>query len=143
MAAAVKTILKKTAQEAIVKVQGDSGSVTIDLQTEIVSSGQVLDGATQTVNIIGLTWTGAASSVIAIDRNSTRIMTVGGSSIGSLDFNGQDMVPDTINNTHDIVVTISGGQGELWLKLRKAGGYKTTIEPEQFGSYDNPSVAGS
>lgn len=140
--AIVTTILKKTHQEVTVKVAGTGAASTVAL-ADLVATGQALDGATQTVNIIGATWTGAADGVITITRNSVVIMTLQANAAGMLYFDGQSMVPDSIQNTSDIVITVSGAQAEVWLKLRKVSGYKTTIEPEQFGPYDNPAVAGS
>lgn len=104
---------------------------------------QLLDGSTQAVNIIGATWTGAATGKITISRNSVTVMTLLADATGQLEFSGQQMIPDSVNNTSDIVVTISGAQAECWLKVRKVSGYKTTIEPEQFGSHDDTTVAGS
>jgi hypothetical protein len=139
----VKTVIKKTHQEAVIKVAGTAAAETISLASDLLPTGQVLDGATQTVNIVGVTWTGAANGIITIARGATTIMTLQANSSNQLDLGGQQMIPDTVANTTDITVTISGAQSECWLKLRKVGGYKTTIEPEQFGSLDNPAVAGS
>lgn len=141
--AIVKTILKKTHQEAVVKVAGTAAAGTISLASDLLPTGQALDGGTQTVNIVGVTWTGAADGIVTITRNSVVVMTLQANAAGALEFNGQMMLPDTIENTSDVVVTISGAQAECWLRLRKVGGYKTTVEPEQFGIYDNPAVAGS
>jgi hypothetical protein len=141
--AIVKTILKKTHQEAVVKVAGTAAAGTISLASDLLPTGQVLDGDTQTVNIVGVTWTGAADGIITITRNSVVVMTLQANAAGALEFNGQMMLPDTIGNTSDLVVTISGAQAECWLRLRKVGGYKSTIETEQFSIYDNLSVAGS
>jgi hypothetical protein len=141
--ATVKTVLKVTHQEAVVKVAGTAAAQTISLASDLLPTGQVLDGATQTVNIVGATWTGAANGIITIARGATTIMTLQANNSNQLDLGGQQMIPDTTANTTDITVTISGAQAECWLKLRKVGGYKTTIEPEQFGPYDNPAVAGS
>jgi hypothetical protein len=141
--AIVKTILKKTHQEAVVKVAGTAAAGTISLASDILAVGQALDGSTQSANIVGVTWTGAADGIITITRNSVVVMTLQANAAGALEFGGQSMLPDSIENTSDVVVTISGAQAECWLRLRKVGGYKTTIEPEQFGIYDNPAVAGS
>ena len=141
--AIVKTILKKTHQEAVVKVAGTAAAGTISLASDLLPTGQALDGGTQTVNIVGVTWTGAADGIVTITRNSVVVMTLQANAAGALEFNGQMMLPDTIENTSDVVVTISGAQAECWLRLRKVGGYKTTVEPEQFGIYDNPAAAGS
>lgn len=141
--AVVKTVMKKTHQEAIVKVAGTAAAATIDLSADLVAAGQVLDGATQKATITGVSWTGAADGVITITRNSIVIMTLQANAAGMMYFDGQSMVPDNIEESSDLVVTISGAQAECWLKLRKTSGYKTTIEPEQFGPYDDPTVAGS
>lgn len=141
--AITKTILKKTHQEAVVKVAGTDAAGTISLASDILAAGQALDGATQSANIVGVTWTGAADGIITITRNSVVVMTLQANAAGALEFGGQMMLPDSVGNTSDVVVTISGAQAECWLRLRKVGGYKTTIEPEQFGIYDNPAVAGS
>lgn len=138
-----KTIMKKTHQEAIVKVAGTAAAATIDLSADLVAAGQVLDGATQKVSITGVNWAGAPDGVITISRNSVTIMTLQANAAGMMYFDGQSMIPDNIEEASDIVVTVSGAQSECWLKLRKVSGYKTTIEPEQFGPYDNPAVAGS
>lgn len=139
----VKTVMKKTHQEAIVKVAGTADTSTINLTTDLLASGQVLDGATQSVNIVGVMWSGAPTGQIQIRRNNVVIKTMIADSADYHDYSGQDMCPENINNTFPIVVVVSGAQAECWLKLRKVGGYKTTIEPEQFGPYDNPAVSGS
>ena len=139
-----KTVLKLTHQEAIVKVEGTAAAATVDLSVDLVPvSGQVLDGDTQRVNIVGVMWSGATGGQIQITRNGKVIKTMVTDSADYHDYSGQDMCPESIENASDIVVTMSGAQGECWLKLRKISGYKTTIEPEQFGPYDNPAVAGS
>lgn len=138
-----KTIMKKTHQEAIVKVAGTAAAATIDLSADLVAAGQILDGNVQKVSITGISWTGASDGVITITRNSVTVMTLQANAAGMMYFDGQSMIPDNIEEASDLVVTISGAQAECWLKLRKVSGYRTTVEPEQFGSYDNPAVAGS
>lgn len=138
-----KTIMKKTHQEAIVKVAGTAAAATIDLSADLVAIGQVLDGGVQKVSITGVTWTGASDGVVTITRNSVTVMTLQANAAGMMYFDGQSMIPDNIEESSDLVVTISGAQAECWLKLRKVSGYRTTIEPEQFATYDNPAVAGS
>lgn len=141
--AVTKTVLKNTNQESVVKVAGTAAAATIDLSVDLLASTQALDGATQTVNIIGLVWTGATDGIITITRNSVVIATLQANAAGMLYFDGQSMIPDTIQNTSDIVVTISGAQAECWLRLRKVGGFATKVETAVFGSYDNETVVGS
>lgn len=140
--AVTKTVLKKVHQEAVVKVAGTDAAATISLANDLLPSTQVLDGDTQTVSITGATWTGATNGIATISRGGVTVMTLQANAAGTLSFDGQTMIPDTIGSTSDIVVTISGAQTECWLKLRKVSGYKTTVEPEQFGSYDDPTTAG-
>lgn len=139
-----KTFLRKTHQEAVVKVAGTAATATINLATDLLpAAGQVLNGDTQNVAIVGVSWSGNTDGVITITRNSIVVMTLQANAAGMLYFDGQTMPLDTTEATSNIDIAISGAQCECWLKLRKISGYRTTIEPEQFGPYDNPAVAGS
>ena len=75
--ATVKTILKKTYGEALVKVAGTAAAETINLATDLLATNDsLLAGGTPTVNIAAVTWTGAANGVITITRNSVIVMTL-------------------------------------------------------------------
>jgi hypothetical protein len=141
--AVTKTVLKNTNQESVVKVAGTAAAATIDISSDLLASTQALDGATQTVNIVGLVWTGATDGIITITRNSVVIATLQANAAGMLYFDGQSMIPDTIQNTSDIVVTISGAQAECWLRLRKVGGFASKVETAVFGAYDDQTAVGS
>lgn len=141
--AVVKTVLKNVNQETIVKVAGTAAAATIDLDTDLLASTQALDGSTQTVNIVGLVWTGATDGIVTITRNGVVITTLQANAAGALDFSGQAMIPETISNTSDVVVTISGAQAECWIRLRKVSGYKTKVETATYGSYDDESRVGA
>jgi hypothetical protein len=141
--AVTKTVLKNTNQESVVKVAGTAAAATIDISVDLLASTQALDGATQTVNIIGLVWTGATDGIITITRNSVVITTLQANAAGMLYFDGQSMIPDTIQNTSDIVVTISGAQAECWIRLRKVGGFASKVETAVFGAYDDQTAVGS
>jgi hypothetical protein len=134
--AVAKTILKNTNQESVVKVAGTAAAATIDLSVDLLA-------ATQTVNITGLVWTGATDGIIQITRNSVVVATLQANAAGGLDFTGQMMIPEIINNTSDIVVTISGAQAECWIRLRKVGGYATKVETATFGAYDDETRVGA
>lgn len=138
-----KTILKNTEQEAIVKVAGTAEATTITLASDLLSSRQELAGSTQTVTISGLQWSGAANGVITITRNNVIIATMQTATAGALDMNGQMMIPDSIEATRNIVVTISGGQAECWIRLKKISGYASKIEYSTYGSYDDESRVGA
>ena len=100
-------------------------------------------GGTPKVVITGLTWTGEVSGVITIVRSGVTVFTLVSSAAGQLDLSGQFTVPDNTNATNDIVVTISGGQAELMMRLQKVTGYSSKIEPSEFSVYDNTSAVGS
>jgi hypothetical protein len=141
--AVVKSILKNVAQEAVVKVSGTNETATITLATDLLSVGQALDGATQSVVIAGVTWTGAIGGVVTITRDSVVVMTLQANAAGFLDFSGQCMIPDNTGATSDLAVAVSGAQAECWLRLRKVGGYKTMVENATYGSYDDPTRVGA
>lgn len=136
------TVLKNTNQETIVKVS-EIGSETIDLQTAITAATQEVSGATQTVNIVGVEYTGLAGSTITIVRN--------GVTVTSLLSEGHDVVGlsagfgfvETTENTSDITVTIAGANAQCYLTLRKVGGYANKVENATYGAYDDPSRVGA
>lgn len=142
--AVVKSFLKLTESDCVVKVAGTAGSATIGLATDLLRSTEALTaGGTPTVVIRTLTWTGEAAGVISIVRGGVVIFTLLGSTSGQLDLGGQFCVAESTNATNDIVVTISGGQAELFLRVAKTTGYSSKIETAQFSVYDNTSVVGS
>jgi len=135
-----KTILKKTPREVIIKVTGAAtDTTTLDLDgSDLTASTEVAGTAgTQVVNIAGLQWTGANGGLITITRNSKIITQLQTGAAGALEMNGQMMVPDSQENTSDIVVTFTNAAGELWVKLHKGDGWSTKIQPEQYGIYDD------
>ena len=141
--AVTKTVLKSVNQETVIKVAGTAGAATIDLTTDLLASTQVLDGATQVANIVSLVWTGATDGIIEIARNGVIITTLQANAAGALDFAGQQMIPETINNTSNIVVTISGAQAECWIRVKKLSGYKTKVEYATYGEYEDESRVGA
>jgi len=142
--ALTKTIIRMAETETVVKVSGNGGTATIDLQTDLLDSNQALAGATQTVTITAVRWGGELSNVFLINRNSLRILTLPTDASDTMLFDGQEMPPENVNATHDIEVSQVGtGYVELYLKLRKVSGYAPKIETAQFGSKDDETVVGS
>jgi len=142
--AVVKSFLKLTETDCVVKVAGTAASATITLATDLLRSTEALTaGGTPRVVITGLTWTGDVSGVISIVRNGVIVFTLVSSATGQLDLSGQFTVPDNTEATSNIVVTISGGQAELMMRLQKVAGYSSKIEPSEFSVYDNTSAVGS
>lgn len=141
--AVVKTVLKKTHQEAVVKVAGTAAASTISLANDLLPSAQALtSGGTPTVNIIGAHWTGAPTSTITVVRGGVTVLSITADQPTNFDFEGLGFV-DTVGNTSDIVVTIAGGEAAVYLQLRKTDGYSSKVETAQFGIYDDVTAVGS
>lgn len=136
-----KTILKNTVQEAIVKVTA-IGSETIGIATDILADSQALSGATQTVNIVCLKYSGLATSTITVTRNSTVVFSLSAEGEGTVDLTGLGFV-ETTANTSDIVVTIAGANAQCYLILRKVSGYAPKVENATYGAYDDPTRIGA
>lgn len=141
--AVVKTILKVSDNEAVVKVAGISGSATVNLATDLLGVNEVVDGSEQFVSIAGVQWSGDTDGVIKISRDGTNVIILQTSSPGQFDMLGQMLTPDTTNATKNVVVTISGAECQCWVRLKKVSGYKSKIEYAEFGSYDDPTQAGA
>lgn len=139
--AVTQTIIKRTQNEAIVKVGGTAGSSTIAL-ADLVSHNQVLDGATQVVDIVGVTVTGLLTSAITITRGGVPTLAFAGENSAIFDFEGQGF-RDSTNNDEDVVVTIAGAESHAYITLRKVTGYVTTVEGAAYGSYDDPAALGA
>lgn len=142
--ALTKSILKMTETETVVKVSGNGGTATIDLQTDLVDTNQAVAGDTQTVTITAVRWSGEATNVIAIDRNAVRVLTLPTEQADYIAFDGQELPPENTGSTYDIAVTQTGtGYVELYLKLRKVSGYAPKVETAQFSVYDDTNTVGS
>jgi len=133
-----KRIISLRNNEALIKIEGAAGANTIDLDVDLLGAWEVLDGATQTVNIVGITWT-TTTGTATIVRNGVTIATCAGPT-GSLTPNAGFHM-DNGGNTNDIVITTAAAEVQIWIKVHKVGGYKTKIQPEQYGSYDDPTSA--
>lgn len=139
--ALTKSFLKITHQDCVAKVAGTGGPVTINLTTDLLPlSGQVVDGDTQTVNITGVSWTGSNDAEITITRNSVVVMTLPSTGSNYLDFDNSQMTPEITGNTYPLVVTVTGTQAEVWIRLKKVSGYRSTIEYSTYGAYDDSTI---
>jgi hypothetical protein len=142
--ALTKSILKMTETETVVKVSGNGGTSTIDLQTDLVDVNQTTSGATQTVTITGVRWSGETSNTVLIDRNSVRILTLPTEQADYIAFDGQELPPENTQATQDITVAQTGsGYIEVYLKLRKVSGYAPKVETAEFSVYDDTATVGS
>lgn len=140
--AVTKTVIKKTQQEAIIKISGTDGNATIDISADLLSHNQALSGDTVRVDIVGAMVTGLLTSAITVVRNSVPVLAFAGENSTLFDFEGQGF-RDSTQNDKNIVVAISGAEAHIYLTVRKVAGFNSTIEGGRFGSYDNESQVGS
>lgn len=134
-----KTVLKLTETNAVVKVSG-AGTTTINLNTDLLSTTQVLSGTVaRKVGISFIQWSTGGN--IVITRNGVTIFELY-TNAGSFDLSGYGGCTEFTEAASDIVATITGG-GTMIITLRKAAGYDSKIETHTFGPYDNPTVVGS
>lgn len=102
-----------------------------------------LDGEVQTAPIVSAMYAG--TSVITVTRDSVQVLTLNAAAAnGKLDV-GTLMGPDKQKDTKDITVAFVGAStySQVWLKLRKVGGWKTRIETAYYGAHDDETVSGS
>lgn len=126
-----KRFQKITNNEVMVKIEGAVGANTISLATDLLGPREALDGATQKVNISAIIWTSNGGTA-TITRNGVTLVALSGP-MGKL--TKEENFFEAGGNTFDIVITTSTAEVQIWLKLHKVGGYRTTFTPEQLGSY--------
>ena len=125
--AVTKTILKLTNTEAIVKVTGlAADTTTISLATDLLSGSEALNGSTQKVNIAAIVCYGTPGGYVTLARNNETIMSVANDGLQMVDLQGDPFVPDSVNNTNDIVVTVSSQPSQIYIYLKKVFGYRST-----------------
>ena len=134
-------ILKQSETTVVVKVWGTGSTDTIAIATEFLSPTMIVSG-TPTANIIFATWavSAGAADIITVTRNSIPVFNLYQN--GQFDLGGNFSHPDDTGNTSDTVVTITG-TGVIYLTYRKVAGWKSKIEPETYGPYDNPAAVGA
>lgn len=120
-----KNILKVTEGHCVVKVTGPNAtSETITLATDLKKANETV--VSPHVDITGFTWTGDGTAIITVTRNSVVIATIPTHVPGQLHLDGNGMIPDTIEATQDIVVSIAGGIAQCYLRLKKVSGYTSS-----------------
>jgi hypothetical protein len=129
---ATKRILKLTNTEAIIKVDGTVGTVTIDLDVDLRLATEEISG-TPSVSIVQMQVAGKAGGLASVARNSVNLWDLQANTAEMVDLLGFGGVTDNTNSTHDIVVTTATAETQLLIKLRKNSGFRTLIRPEQTG----------
>jgi hypothetical protein len=140
MATITPVIIKNSSHEVVVKMTGNAGDTgTINLST-LANANQTQSG-TATVNIAGVRYAGTTSSVVAVTRDSTNVMTFSTEGVDGEEFASGWV--DNQENTANIDLAISGGTATVWLTLRKQAGFLNNIETGIYGVYDDESQAGA
>lgn len=131
-----KRILRLTNTEALVKIDGAPGVTTINLATDLKLPTEEV--STPAVNITMLQVSGKPGCTASVVRNNEDLYDLQSGSAECIDFLSLGGASDSTNNTSNIDVVIAGAEGQLILKLRKVSGYKTKLQPDTYGPYDNP-----
>lgn len=115
--AIVKTVLKKTRTEAVIKFVG-AGTIAVTL-AELALADETLTTVpiTPLVNIHQARWTGGVADTAVVTRNAIDVLRLTAS--GDWEFNGYTVGEQ---NDKDFSVTLSANT-TLILSLRKVGGY--------------------
>jgi hypothetical protein len=114
--AITQTILKNTFHEAIIKVAGLPGTQTITLASLKKDNETQCRG-----NISAILCSGDYNGLITIVRDGDTLYNLQSSALQLMDLRGNPFIPDSINNTKDIDVIISGAQSELLIQIKKTG----------------------
>jgi hypothetical protein len=115
---------------------------TITLATDLLTSTEIVQGTpTAPIAYIQYTIDKPEATKVLITRGGVDVIGLYNLD-GSLDFAGNGGFLEKTGQTSDIVVTITG-TAFVYITFRKTAGYKSKIEPEFFGQYDNPNVVGS
>jgi hypothetical protein len=115
--AAVKSLLKLTQVQGVVRASADAGeAVTIDLSVDLKKSTETV--TTPVVNINRVHWYCDKNASVTVTRNSVDILHVHGT--GYTDWYG---FTENTENDEDIVVSFAAGSGVVILELSKVGGF--------------------
>lgn len=137
-----KVVLKNTSGIAIVKISGSGISETISLSTDLLLPSEIISG-TPRVDIAYAQWniSPGAQDTIRVVRGGVDVLNLF-QNAGELDMQGEGGYSDSVQNTGDLVCSIVG-TGNLYITLRKRGGYVSKIETAEFSVYDNVNAVGS
>ena len=133
-------IMNQTETKASIKVWGTNVTGKITLTGDLLSPTMIIDG-TPTVNITFLQWSSTgkndpvSTDVININRDGETVIGLY-QNTGTMDFGANGGMTEDTNNNSDIDYEIIG-TGYAYITVRKVAGYKSKIQPEMYGSYDD------
>ena len=125
--AVTKTIIKLSNTEAVIRISGIAGdTATIILDSDLLLPLEYLNNDPIKVNIGAVSCSGITGGYASLIRNNVTILNVANKSLDTVDLLGEPFVPDSINNTDNIVVTITGQQSQVYIYLKKVSGFTST-----------------
>lgn len=116
-----KRILRVSHTDAVIKVDGAAGSVTVSLGTDLKLASETVN--TPSVNIIGMIVTGASGGMVTVARNSVNLYQMVTDNSPTIDLLEFGNTSDNTFATNDIVITTTGTESQIILKVRKVSGY--------------------
>lgn len=138
------TTIRNVGGETIIHFEAtDASNATISLASLTAASSQVRNSDTPKVNIVRFICTGEDGSSVIVSRGIKNIIACAPENAPFLDLTSMG-ISDSTNNTVDIKIeskvakAVSG-----YITLRKIAGWSAIVETAEFGSYDDPTVAGS
>jgi len=136
-----KRMLKLTNTEAIIKIDGNVGNTTIDLDVDLRGPFENISETTPpSVSISMMVVSGKPTGVISISRNNEVLYNLSVDSCAVVDLQSLGPLSDTTWSTYDIVVDLTAADCEVILKLRKLAGYLTRYNATGTGVYENPGA---
>ena len=148
--ALLKTIIKNSSKEVVIKTDGSNDTATIYL-TDLLSSDQVLgasgaaDYSAPKCNIAAYAVSGWLNGAYTIARGAVNVITASPENAPAVQFN-QLGFTDNINNNQALVVTHGGATGanmQSFIVLHKQAGYYSKVEYEKYGAYDDETKVGA
>ena len=125
--AVTKTIIKLSNTEAVIRISGVAGdTATIILDSDLLLPLEYLNNDPIQVNIGAVYCAGVKGGYASLIRNNLTILNVANKSLEPTHLLGEPFVPDSINNTSNIVVTITGQQSQVYIYLKKVSGFTST-----------------
>jgi hypothetical protein len=130
--------------EAVVKVWGPSGTSETITFEDLLSDKQVLDTSTiPRITIMSILFSGTAEGEFKISRGGVPIISADGGTTSPVDFTASGFPPDNVESDKPIRVDIVEEGISVWVRLRKASGYASTVELHKYSIYDDPNIIGA
>ena len=143
-------VLGNTDTFAFIKVIGEGeGTVTLSLQDLCQKPGaekpfQVAwDHKPFMATIRSVQWSGEPNGLIRVKRGDERVMSLQAAPQGLMQFDGQQMSPDSQGAEKDFKFEFSGAPIEAWFVIRKINYRSIGDECAEYGAYEDEDRLGA